>query len=309
MRNNNFSKIDKNIVKKLYDKKNEVSNKNNSENKNINKKHFVSKDLKIEDIIKVNNDEMVIYGKNTVLDLLKQNVKLKKVIICKDNKYLKEINDIIQKQKINNEFKDIKNNNLKIEYIDEVKTEKIKENHQNIFAVKSKYNYSNIDEIINYAKSKNEKALILILDKINDVNNFGAIIRSAEVFGVHGIVIPDRNSVEVNSSVYKMSSSAVENMKIVKVKNINYLIDELKEKDFWIYATKQDAKNNLDDEKYDNNVALIIGSEGEGISELTLKKSDIYIKIPMVGKTESLNASVSAAICIYNIQKNRGIFK
>lgn len=156
-----------------------------------------------------------------------------------------------------------------------------------------------------YAEQKKEKPFLLILDEITDPHNLGAIIRSAEAFGVHGIIIPKRRAVGVNATVVKTSAGAVEHMRIAKVSNINNTIRDLKERGLWIVGTDVNAEKSFEELNYDFPVAFVIGNEGKGVSKLVLQNCDFVVKIPMKGKINSLNASVAASILIYQVVSKR----
>lgn len=178
-------------------------------------------------------------------------------------------------------------------------------NHQGIVAKVTPFKYCEVNDILEFAEKKEEKPFIVILDEIEDPHNLGSIIRTAELCGVHGIIIPKRRSVGVTSTVYKCSAGAIEHMKIAKVTNINATIDMLKEKGIWIYGADIDGRDYSYKTDFSGACALIIGSEGKGISNLTLKKCDLLVKIPMVGKINSLNASVAGGIMMYEVLKGR----
>ena len=163
-------------------------------------------------------------------------------------------------------------------------------NHQGIVAKVTPFKYCEVSDILEVAERKNEKPFIVILDEIEDPHNLGSIIRTAELCGVHGIIIPKRRNVGVTSTVYKCSAGAIEHMKIAKVTNINATIDILKEKGIWIYGADIEGKDFSYNTDFSGACALIIGSEGKRISSLTLKKCDLLVKIPMIGKINSLNA-------------------
>ena len=148
-------------------------------------------------------------------------------------------------------------------------------------------------------------SFIVILDEIEDPHNLGSIIRTAELCGVHGIIIPKRRNVGVTSTVYKSSVGAIEHMKVAKVTNINKVIDELKEEGIWVYGADIDGVEYSYEVNFSGPCAIIVGSEGKGISKLTLKKCDKLVKIPMVGKINSLNASVAGGIMMYEVLKGR----
>ena len=178
-------------------------------------------------------------------------------------------------------------------------------NHQGIVAKVTPFKYCEVNDILEVAEKKGEKPFIVILDEIEDPHNLGSIIRTAELCGVHGIIIPKRRNVGVTSTVYKCSAGAIEHMKIAKVTNINSTIDVLKEKGIWIYGADIEGKDYSYNTDFSGPCALIIGSEGKGISNLTLKKCDLLVKIPMVGKINSLNASVAGGIMMYEVLKGR----
>lgn len=178
-------------------------------------------------------------------------------------------------------------------------------NHQGIVAKVTPFKYCEVNDILEVAEKKEEKPFIVILDEIEDPHNLGSIIRTAELCGVHGIIIPKRRNVGVTSTVYKCSAGAIEHMKIAKVTNINATIDMLKEKGVWIYGADIEGKDYSYNTDFSGPCALIIGSEGKGISNLTLKKCDLLVKIPMVGKINSLNASVAGGIMMYEVLKGR----
>lgn len=178
-------------------------------------------------------------------------------------------------------------------------------NHQGVIAKVTPFKYSEVVDILKGAKEKEEDPFIIILDEIEDPHNLGSIIRTAELCGAHGIIIPKRRNVGVTPTVYKCSAGAIEHMKIAKVTNINATIDLLKEEGIWIYGADIEGKDYSYNVNFSGPCALIIGSEGRGISKLTLKKCDVLVKIPMIGKINSLNASVAGGIMMYEVLKGR----
>jgi 23S rRNA (guanosine2251-2'-O)-methyltransferase len=181
------------------------------------------------------------------------------------------------------------------------------ENHQGVVASVPPFNYCDVDDILEFAKSKNEDPFIVILDGIEDVHNLGAIIRTAETAGCHGIIIPKRRNVQVNSTVSKVSAGATTYVKVARVNNLNETIRYLKEKGLWIIGTDGEATTYYYDQDLKGPLAIIIGSEGFGMSNLVKQNTDILIKIPMFGEITSLNASVSAGIVIYEAVKQRKV--
>lgn len=177
-------------------------------------------------------------------------------------------------------------------------------NHQGVAAYVAAHEYSSVDDILAYADEKGEDPFIIICDEIEDPHNLGAIIRTAECAGVHGVIIPKRRSATLNYTVGKTSAGALEYMKVARVANLANEIDLLKEKGFWIYGADMDGE----DYKHvntDGKVALVIGSEGNGLGKLIRSKCDVIISLPMKGRINSLNASVAAGILMYEISSKR----
>ena len=236
-------------------------------------------------------------GRNSVTELLKSGKDINKLYVQKGEKH-GSINEII---------KLAKQNKVVITELDRAKLDQMSEshNHQGVIAIVPPYEYCDVDEILEYAKSKNESPFILILDGIEDPHNLGSIIRTAECSGVHGIIIPKRRSVQVNATVNKTSAGAAQYVKVATVNNLTETIKYLKENDVWIYGTDIEGKCYYNEQKYNGGVAIVIGSEGFGMSRLVKENCDFLVKIPMVGKINSLNASVSAGILMYEVFNQR----
>ena len=194
---------------------------------------------------------------------------------------------------------------IKPQYVDVEMLNKMSHNgnHQGIIVETFPHEYSSLDDILKGAQGK-KQPLILILDEIEDPHNFGAILRSADAFGVDGVIIKSKNQVPLNSTVAKVSTGAIEYVKVAEVSNLNNVIKVLKEKGFWIYAADGSGKVDYQKVDYSGSVALIVGSEGRGISQLVMKNSDFIIKIPMSGHVNSLNVSVSTGILLSRIRNN-----
>ena len=238
-----------------------------------------------------------IEGRNSVLELLETDKDINKIFVAKGEKHgsINKILAVAKEKKV-----------VVIE-VDKTKLDSMSQtkNHQGVIAIVPPFEYCEVEDILEYAKQKNEKAFILILDGIEDPHNLGSIIRTAETAGVHGIIIPKRRAASVNSTVNKVSAGAVEHMKIARVNNINETIKYLKENDIWICGTDINTKTEYYNQDYKCNIAIVIGSEGFGISRLVKENCDFLVKIPMKGKITSLNASVSAGIIIYEAVKQR----
>ena len=177
-------------------------------------------------------------------------------------------------------------------------------NHQGVAIVVSSGSYSSVEEIIESAKADSKPAFILVLDEIEDPHNFGAIIRTAECCAVHGIIIPKRRNVGLNYIVAKTSCGALEYMRVARVTNLASTIDELKKKNIWVYAADMDGQR-WDKTDFSGGCCLVVGSEGNGVGRLIKEKCDVTVSLPMMGKVNSLNASVAAGVLMYEITKQR----
>ena len=239
--------------------------------------------------------EDVIAGRNAVMELLKSSKDINKIFVERGEKH-GSINEIIARAK---------EDRVVIVEVEKAKLNSMAENHQGVVAIVPPFNYCEIEDILEYAKEKGEDPFILILDGIEDPHNLGSIIRTAETAGVHGVIIPKRRNVSVNSTVAKTSAGATAYVKVARVNNINDSIRKLKEAGLWIIGTDGAAKTEYYNQDLKGPVAIIIGSEGFGMSKLVKENADILIKIPMKGQITSLNASVSAGIVIYEAVKQR----
>lgn len=177
-------------------------------------------------------------------------------------------------------------------------------NHQGVAVMIASHEYSTVEEILAVAKEREEKPFIIICDEIEDPHNLGAIIRTAEACGVHGVIIPKRRSASLNATVEKTSAGALAYMKVARVTNISNTIDELKEKGIWVFGADMDGTPYTQTD-YDVPCAVVIGNEGKGIGQLVRKKCDAIVSLPMLGKINSLNASVAAGILMYEVVRKR----
>lgn len=231
---------------------------------------------------------MLVYGKNVAKDILKKGEKVEKIFL-QENFNDKEIISLIENSKIVVFYK-------KKREIDNLCSGV----HQGILLFIPDYQYSNINTFLN----KNEEKVV-ILDHIEDPHNLGAIIRTCEAAGIKSVIIPKDRQVQVNATVMKTSVGTLDNVNIVQVTNLSNTIDKLKENGYWIVGTAPKDSVDYRDIDYTGKIALIVGNEGTGISNLVMKKCDFIAKIPMYGETNSLNASVAAGIMIYEMIRNR----
>lgn len=237
-----------------------------------------------------------IVGRNAVLEALRSGRELDFVTVQKGELH-GSINEILSLCKKNNVI------------VKEAEAGKLSDlsggiAHQGVIAQPSAVTYVSVDDILKIAEDRDEKPFIIIADQIEDPHNLGAIIRTAEACGVHGVIIPKRRSVGANATVYKTSAGALSHMAVARVTNLTETIKDLKDKGVWIYGAeaKGECYCNV---KFDGAVALVIGSEGRGISDLVLKQCDFVVSLFMKGKVNSLNASVAGGILMYEIARQR----
>ena len=220
---------------------------------------------------------MLVYGRNVLNELDKK--KIKKIYISS-----KELIPILKKEE------------LKYDFVPKVRLDKmVSGNHQGIVIEVHDYNYYTMDDI--------DSDFVVILDHLEDPHNFGAIIRTCECIGAKNIIIPKDRSVTVNDTVVKVSVGATNYVKVIMVSNLVNAINKLKEMNYFIYGADMDGEN-YQKISYANKKALVIGNEGKGISKIVLDNCDVVVSIPMKGKINSLNASASAAILMYGMDRN-----
>ena len=176
--------------------------------------------------------------------------------------------------------------------------------HQGIVAMAAEHNYSTVDEILDYAESLGEKPFVIILDGVEDPHNLGAIIRSAECLGAHGVIIPKRRAVGLTPTVAKAAAGATEYVRVAKVTNIATTIDELKDRGLWIYAADMGGDDYYKTD-LKGSVGIVLGSEGDGISRLVKEKCDFTLSIRLMGKVNSMNVSCAAAVLFAEVARQR----
>ena len=242
-----------------------------------------------------------IEGRNSVLELLESGKDINKIYVTRGERHgsINKILGIAKERKIIVVEKDKRQ-------MDEMAQE---ENYQGVIAIVPPFEYVEIQDILQEAVEREEDPFVLILDGIEDPHNLGSIIRTAETAGVHGIIIPKRRAVSVNSTVNKASAGAVEHMKIARVTNISDAIEELKQAGLWICGTDINSEKYYYNQDLTGPLGIVIGNEGKGISAKVKKNCDFNVKIPMKGKVTSLNASVSTGIIVYESVKQRIIKK
>lgn len=264
--------------------------------KRYNKNNNIARDSKrnYDDFRRV--DENVVSGRNAVKELLSSGRDVEKMYIQSGEREgsLNLLLGIASERKI------------PISQVDRAKLDQLcgGERHQGVVAIASERNYFTIDQILEYAESLGEPPLVVVLDGIEDPHNLGAIIRSAECLGAHGVIIPKRRSVGLTATVAKASAGAIEHMRVAKVTNLASAVDELKEKGLWIYAADM-GENTYYETDMTGPAALVLGSEGFGISRLVKEKCDFVVSIPLCGEVNSMNVSCAAAVILADIGRQR----
>jgi 23S rRNA (guanosine2251-2'-O)-methyltransferase len=244
------------------------------------------------------NNQEIIYGRNSVMEAVKAGTPINRILYASGEctGSLKSILAIAKDKGILSAVQDRKK-------LDEICGNK---NHQGIVAVGAVKAYSTVDDIFARAEEKGEAPFIIVCDEIEDPHNLGAIIRTAEAAGAHGVIVPKRRSAPLSFAVAKTSAGAVEFMHVARVTNIPQILEELKERGVWIYCADMDGET-FYNANLKGSVALVIGSEGKGVGRLVKEKCDVILSMPMKGKINSLNASVAAGVLMYEISKQRDI--
>ena len=239
---------------------------------------------------------MKLEGKNAVLEALNSQMSLQKILILNTNKdeFTAKIIDLARSKNIAVNF-------VSKQVLDK---ESITSHHQGFIGLANDFIYSEVDDILNKASNLGEEAFIVILDGIEDPHNLGSIIRTCECAGVHGIIIPKNRACPVNETVIRTSVGALSHILIARVTNLNNTIKELKNKGIFCYALEADGEL-IYNSNLKGNIALVVGSEGFGVSKLTKQVCDSVVSLPMLGKTNSLNASVATALGVYEAVKQR----
>lgn len=242
----------------------------------------------------VNSD--VISGRNPVSEAIRSGRPIDKILVARGEKSGAVVGILAK----------AKDRQIPVKEVDRTKLDYVTGGavHQGICAFAAVKDYCTVDDIFEYAKEKNEPPFIVVLDELEDPHNLGAIIRTAECAGVHGVIVPKRRSAGLSYVVGKASAGAVEYMRVARVTNIARLLDELKERGVWVYGADMNGTDYTECD-LSGSCAIVIGNEGKGISQLVRQKCDVIVSLPMKGKINSLNASVAAGILMYHAAKGR----
>ena len=238
--------------------------------------------------------ENLLSGRNPIREALKAGRDIEKLLVQKGelSGSAREIVQMAREQ------------HILVQEVEKSRLDDITPHHQGLLAFASAYQYSTVDAMLEEAAEKGEDPFLILLDGVTDPHNLGAIIRSAECVGAHGVIVPERRSVGLTPAAVKASAGAVEHMKVARVTNLNRTLEELKEKNVWTYALDMDGED-YEKVNFKGGVALVVGAEGEGVSRLTLEKCDQKVSLPMAGHIDSLNASVAAGIVMYRVLSSR----
>lgn len=233
---------------------------------------------------------MLAEGKNPVKEALNSGITIEKILVL----------DKTSDAGVREQIKIARDRGVRVEFVQKQALDRLSVtgHHQGIIAVTSEFEYSDLKDVIKEAKNKEQRMFFVLLDKLSDPHNLGSILRTAECADVTAIVIPARNSVLVNETVIRTSAGATSHVKVCKVGNLNDAVNTLKSEGVFIYVTDMDGEN-IYKTNLTGHIGIVVGSEGNGVSSLTRKLADQVISIPMYGKINSLNASVSAGICMY----------
>ena len=239
----------------------------------------------------------LIYGRNPIRERLRAGLPIENILIAEDthSPVVQEITHLARERRITVQRLPRK-----------LLTQKVRhQHHQGVIAVIAESAYAGISDILNVAKQRNEPPLVALLDSIQDPHNFGAVIRSADGAGVHGIVIPKNHTVGLTPAVQKASAGATAYVPIAQVTNLARIMEELKQAGLWLVGTHQDAEQTIYEADLTGPLGIVLGSEGKGMRRLVREKCDFLVRVPMYGKVESLNVSVTAALIFYEVRRRR----
>ncbi len=239
-----------------------------------------------------------IWGRNPVLETLHSPRQVKRILLAEGQREAPALASIVQ---------EAKQRHVPLETVPRARLDQLSRGavHQGVLAVVGERRYASIDEILAIAESRHEPPFLLILDAIQDVNNLGSLLRTAEAAGVHGVIIPEHRAAEVNATVIKTSAGATEHLLIAQETNLTRAIESLKKRNIWVVGLAGEAKTLYTQADLTGPLALVVGNEGKGISRLVREHCDLLIKLPMYGHINSLNAAVAGSIALYEALRQR----
>ncbi len=239
-----------------------------------------------------------VWGRNPVLETLRSSRKVKRVLIAEGQREASALADILQ---------EAAQQQIPVETVPRQRLDQLSQGavHQGCLAIVEARHYATLDDILDYARSKHEEPFLLILDAIQDVNNLGSLMRTAEAAGVHGVVLPQHHAAEVNATVIKTSAGATEHLLIAQETNLTRTIEALKKENIWVIGLAGETKTEYAQADLTGPLALVVGNEGKGISRLVREHCDLLIRLPMYGQINSLNAAVAGSIALYEALRQR----
>ena len=239
-----------------------------------------------------------VWGRNPILETLRSTRQVKRILIADGQRDAQPIAAILQ---------EAERRHVPIETVPRLRLDQISQGavHQGCLAVVEARKYATLEQILAFASQKNEDPFLLVLDAVQDVNNLGSLLRSAEAVGVHGVVIPLHHAAEVNATVVKTSAGASEHLLIAQETNLTHTIDFLKKQNIWVIGLDSETQTEYDQADLTGALALVVGNEGRGISRLVREHCDLLIKLPMRGHVPSLNAAVAGSIALYEALRQR----
>jgi 23S rRNA (guanosine2251-2'-O)-methyltransferase len=239
----------------------------------------------------------VIFGRNAVREALLAGGRVRHLLVSKSAKQgpdLLELLDLARSE------------GVPLHFVDKERLDRLAEHHQGVVAEVKGYPYSDVDEILGEAAARREDPLILILDNVQDPQNFGTLLRTAEAIGVHGVIIPKRRSVEITPAVERASAGAVEHLRIARVPNLPAVIEDLKRRNIWVAAVETGGTL-YSEANLTGPLALVLGSEGQGVGRLVRERCDFVVSLPMRGRVSSLNVAIAGSVVLYEVLRQRGL--
>ena len=246
------------------------------------------------DFTRPSEPENLIVGRNPIREALRSGRDLEKLLVARGD-LSGTAREIVS---------EARERHITVQTVDRSRLDELCRNHQGMVAFASAYRYYDVEDMLADAEERGEKPFLIVLDGVTDPQNLGAIIRTAACVGAHGVIVPQRRAVGLTPSAVKASAGAIEKIKLARVTNLSRTLDMLKEKGLWLYAADMSGEHYRKVD-FSGAVALVIGSEGDGISRLTLEKCDYRVSLPMSGAIDSLNASVAAGILMYAVKDFR----
>ena len=240
-------------------------------------------------------NENLLSGRNPIREALKAGRDIEKLLVQRGD-LSGSAREIVQMAR---------EAHIPVQEVDKARLDEITPHHQGLLAFASAYHYSTVEDMLALAQERGEDPFLILLDGVTDPHNLGAVIRTAECVGAHGVIVPERRSVGLTPAAVKASAGAVEHVKVARVVNLTRTLEDLQKQNIWAYAVTMDGED-YNDVDFSGGVALVIGAEGEGISRLTLEKCDRKVSLPMKGVLDSLNASVAAGVMMYRVLASRG---